>query len=305
MAKYPSEIFGFPYSNHSPIAIQNRERFWCPFVNKVCYKKSRLIEYPFGACTVHYSNEDIAVCPRRFLDQNRVFTDIAKDYFKSLDNLIIFPEVRLKDTGNFDFVIVKHAPLSAEVVDFVAVEFQTGQTTQTGQLVKGFVDYLEGKDVFYHSYSFGVNFYDIWKRTFTQILNKGIIMENWGKHIYWVIQEPVYQYFEHRYKLEDIGYHENHSTVFVLYELRASQDRYELLPARKTSATIDQLFHSFRNNLHIPSREEFIHALSTKMADNMQLSLNLGIEKEIPALDIAPPTSSGKIRDEDSEDYLD
>src|SRR2546426_7258415 len=40
MAKYPSEIFGYPHSNTSSKAKEIRVKHWCPFVNKICYKRS-------------------------------------------------------------------------------------------------------------------------------------------------------------------------------------------------------------------------------------------------------------------------
>ena len=66
---------------------------------------------------------------------------------------------------------------------------------------------LAGEDIQGKNYGFGLNLADIWKRSFTQILNKGIVLENWGHKIYWVVQEPVYQYFMNRYNLNGMTYH--------------------------------------------------------------------------------------------------
>jgi Restriction endonuclease NotI len=188
----PSESFGYPFSNETKKAADTRSKHWCPFVDKVCYKQSRLIRYPFGVCSAHVNNDEVALCPRRFLDGHAVFTDIAQHHFKTINDILVFPEIRLKDIGSFDFVMLKHKPMSFEIEDFVAIEFQTGQTTGTGKLVEGLKDYLARKSVSEKSYGFGLNLADVWKRSFTQILNKGVIMENWGKKIYWVVQEPVY-----------------------------------------------------------------------------------------------------------------
>jgi len=169
MAKYPSEIFGYPYSNTSKKATDIRSKYWCRFVDKICYKQSRLIRYPFGVCSAHFNNDEVALCPRRFLDGHAVFTDIAQHHFKTVNDILVFPEIRLKDIGSFDFVMVKHKPMSFEIEDFVAIEFQTGQTTGTGKLVEGLKDYLARKSVHEKSYGFGLNLYDVWKRSFTQI----------------------------------------------------------------------------------------------------------------------------------------
>jgi hypothetical protein len=129
MAKYPSEMFGYPHSNKTGEATDARRKHWCPFVDKVCYKQSRLIKYPFGVCSAHVNGNEIALCPRRFLEDHTVFTDIALHHFKTVHDILVFREIGLENVGSFDFVMVKHKPMTLEVDDFIAIEFQTGQTT--------------------------------------------------------------------------------------------------------------------------------------------------------------------------------
>jgi hypothetical protein len=302
MAKYPSEIFGYPYSNTGKKAKDIRSKHWCPFVDKVCYKQSRLIRYPFGVCSAHFNNEEVALCPRRFLDGYAVFTDLAEHHFKTVNDILVFPEIRLKDVGSFDFVMVKHKSMSFEIEDFVAIEFQTGQTTGTGKLVEGLKDYVSGKTVHNKSYGFGLNLYDVWKRSFTQILNKGVIMEHWQKKIYWVVQEPVYKYLETRYNLKSLDLQPDHSTVFALYDLKRTPEIFELVASRKVSASMDSLFAAFRNNTIMPSVEEFVTALKQKIQTKAQISLRLGRPTKGATIDIKPPTASGKVS-ESAEDY--
>ena len=129
------------------------------------------------------------------------------------------------------------------------IEFQTGQTTYTGRLVTGLEDFMQGKDIRAASYGFGLNLADIWKRTFTQILTKGIVLERWGHKIYWIVQEPIYQDFLNRYQLQGMTYNPSHSTLFAIYDLRRADDRYELYQTRLESSTIDNLFNAFRTML--------------------------------------------------------
>ncbi|MGB8644596.1 MAG: NotI family restriction endonuclease [Anaerolineae bacterium] len=293
MPKFPSEIFGHPYYATDPKATADRRNHWCPFVDRVCYKRSRLVDYPFGACSCHSQDNNIAICPRRFLDQNRVFADIAEHHFGTLHDILVFPEVGLSKIGNFDFVMVRHKPLSAEIEDFAVIEFQTGQTTSTGALVQGFVDFMHGEDVSNKTYQFGLNTYDIWKRTFTQILNKGVILESWGHKIYWVVQEHIYDYFATRYNLQNIGFHTDHSTVFALYDLKHAPDRLDLVPTRMTSATIDQLFAAFRNNPNIPPLPEFVQVLQKRVQSRAQLSLQLDQPDRSSRLDVHRSREAG------------
>ncbi len=277
--KYPSEIFGYAHSAQSKKATSDRKKHWCPFVDQICNKQSRLVNYPFGVCTAHIENSEIALCPRRFLDGHLVFSDVARHYFKTKDNILLFSEIRLPDIGSFDYVMLKHKPLSSDIEDFVVIEFQTGQTTGTGGLVSGLKDFTAGKPVAGKSYKFGLNTYDIWKRTFTQILNKGVILEKWKKKIYWVVQEQIYQNFADRYNLQDLTYNDKHSTIFALYDLKPSSERFDLVATRKVSASLDRLFSSMRKKPDIPSVDEFIKKLQEKIKNSAQLSLRLDAKK--------------------------
>ncbi len=123
----PAEVFGYPIGNKSSEAQDIRQEHQCPFVNKRCNKKSRLIDYPFGICSVEHHDRIYAVCPRRFEEQGtiekipRVLEDIALHYFGDFNNVIPFPEVKLPNVGTIDYVLVRHKPMRAEVEDFVTV----------------------------------------------------------------------------------------------------------------------------------------------------------------------------------------
>jgi len=73
MAKHggnrPAEIFGYPIWNQSKEAQDVRERHWCPFINRSCDKKSRLIDFPFGVCSVEQRGGVHTTYPHRFEEQ--------------------------------------------------------------------------------------------------------------------------------------------------------------------------------------------------------------------------------------------
>ena len=303
MSKYPSEMFGYYWQNDSKAASSSRAKYFCPFVEKDCYKKSRLISYPFGVCTAHVDEEDIALCPRRFLENGIIFRDIANAHFGTIHNILVFNEVGLKGIGNFDFVMVKHKPLSTAIEDFAVIEFQTGQTTSTGKLVQGFSDFMKnGSLVPNVSYNFGINLYDIWKRTFTQILNKGIILEKWHKKIFWVIQKPIFDYFLRKYRLGSLSYSNLHSSVFSLYDLKPNAKNLDLKLNSMVSSTVDDLFNAFRKNDDIPPVEEFVERLQTKVNSDISLGLRLDMKQGPSYLDVPRPSSSGKVREDSPTD---
>jgi len=264
-ARYPAEVFGFPVENRSIEAQAVRQQHRCPFVSALCNKKSRLVSYPMGVCSAYVNGHAVAICPRRFLEGQTVFHDIALDYFGSTNNLILFSEVSLTGIGSFDYVLVCHKPMSSEVEDFVVVEFQTDQTTNTGKLVQALDDFLNGKDVTTAHYSFGMNTYDTLKRSYTQMLNKGVAMEQWGQRIYWVFQEYVFDNMVQRYQ-PGLESGSSDTNVFAVYDLVRTSETYALTLQRFLSAGVDSLFAALRQNPGIPTKDQFIAKLEAKIA---------------------------------------
>lgn len=267
----PAEIFGYPVRNRSRAAENARRRHRCPFMEQQCDKKSRLIDYPFGVCSVEHGGEIRAICRRRFDEPGdlagvpRVLEDVALHYFGSTDNIVLFPEVKLPNVGNVDFVIVKHKPMRAEVDDFVSVEIQANSTTSTGGLVQGIQDFSAGRDVSSQSYKFGMNTYDSIKRAMTQLMNKGIVYEAWDAKCYWVIQEYIYANLVNRYGFKDDGFLPEQASRFALYDIVPSRGRLTLTPTRYISTSVDEVYQTMRNNPALPRKDAFVNNLNTKL----------------------------------------
>lgn len=276
MHRHPAEVFGLPISAKGAKAQRARDNYYCPFRDAECNKQTRLADHPMAVCSVQYGDDVVALCPNRFLQDDVVFKDIADHYFQSRNNLLVFPEVGLSGVGNFDFVMVKHKAFSSDIEDFVVIELQTAQTTSTGKLVQALKDFLEGEEVKGKNYGFGLNLADIWKRSFTQILNKGMVTEAWGHKIYWVVQELVYRDFVSRYGLHAMGYDDGEHTVFWIYDLVRRRGRYAMIHTREESSTMDALFKAYRENRDIPSKDEFLDKIQSKIARKVQLDLKLG-----------------------------
>lgn len=267
----PAEIFGYPSDNHSQEAQRIRAKHWCPFLNSLCQKKSRLLQYPFGVCSVERQGEIYTTCPRRFEEQgaiegvSRVLEDIALHYFGDFDNTLVFSEVKLPNIGNIDYVLVRHKPMKAVVEDFVAVEFQADSTTSTGGLVQGIRDFFEGHDLRERSYAFGMNTYDTIKRSMTQLFNKGMVYETWKTHCYWVIQEYIYTNLVRRYGFKADGFSSQHASRFALYNLVKDNARFTLTPGRFISTSVDEVYQAMRNNPGLPDKDTFIQTLNAKL----------------------------------------
>ena len=275
MTKQPAEIFGHHWSSSTPNAINCRASHFCPFTGVKCNKQTRQVNYPMGVCSINYQNEILALCPNRFLQDNIIFEDIANKYFGSTDNQVVLHEVRLEDFGSFDHVIVKHEPMSTKIIDFVIVEVQGYQTTGTGGLVSGLKDAMVTPPNVKNTYNFGLNEYDMVKRTLIQMLHKGKVIEAWNQKIFWVMQEPLYDEFVRRYNISSLDYSDDDSTKFAIYDLNPTDGTYELALKYYKSSTLDNLFNAFRHNFDVPDKEEFMIKLKEKLASNLQSRLDL------------------------------
>jgi len=276
----PAEIFGYPIGNHSKEAQDVRAKHWCPFTNRRCNKKSRLIDFPFGVCSVEYRGEIHMICPRRFEEQgtiegvSRVLEDIALHYFGDFDDTIAFSEVKLPNVGSIDYVLVRHKPMKAEVEDFVPVEFQSDSTTSTGGLVQGILAFSQGRDLQEQTCKFGMNTYDTIKRAIIQLMNKGIVYETWDTKCYWVIQEYIYTNLINRYGLKKDGFSSGHASRFALYNLVSKDDRLTLIPGRFVSTTVDEVYQAMRNNPGLPDKDKFVQRFNAKLKARLSVQFS-------------------------------
>lgn len=222
MNNQPAEIFGYYVGDPSAEARKARKEHWCPFTGSRCSKNSRLIDYPFGVCTVEHGGSFYTICPHRFEEKGTteglplVLESIAIHYFGDLTRLLLFSEVKLPNVGTIDFVLVRHKPFRAEVDDFIPIEFQSDSTTGTGPLVQSLKDFMAGVKIAEKKYDFGINTYDTIKRSITQLFNKGIVYEAWSVKSYWVFQEYIYANLVKRYGLKREGFSAEHASRFAL-----------------------------------------------------------------------------------------
>src|SRR5437867_2896946 len=88
-----SEIFGHDITDDSPIAVDERQRKWCPFRNSPCTKGG--IQQPLGICSFGTETEATSVCPVRFLEHGRIFVDAGRLAFGSGKRIVALPELSL------------------------------------------------------------------------------------------------------------------------------------------------------------------------------------------------------------------
>ena len=269
----PNEIFTYPLSNESELAKESVKNYGCRFTGNICIKQSRLINYPMGVCSVNHSGKKPIICPNRFLEDNIVFINICKRSFGTTDNVLLFKEVRLKNVGTFDFVLVKHKPISSQIEDFCIVEFQSDSTTGTGKLVNALKDFIDGKDT-NESYGFGMNTYNTIKLSYIQMLIKGQVIESWDKKIFWIMQDFVFDNMVNRFNLDDLDFDSSKTSQYHIYDLELNNDNiYNLKLKEKKSTTVSNLIKAFTHQ-PTPSIDSFISKLEEKIELKLGLSFN-------------------------------
>jgi len=269
---HPVEIFGYPVDISTQEAKQIRAKYWCPFMDEKCDKQSRMLPYPMGICSVLHMGNLIPICPQRFLQDNTVFIDICNEFLGGTNNILLFKEIGLASVGTFDFVLVKHKPISNKVEDFCIVEFQSDSTTNTGKLVTALKDFINGEDVSGKRYNYGMNTYNTIKLAYTQILYKGQALEKWRKKIVWVCPPYIFQNTVKRFNLTHLECNPQYSTSFFLYDLSKQSDIYHLELVDKKSSTIDNLLTAFTKQ-PTPKLDNFIALLENKI--NLHLGITL------------------------------
>ena len=266
----PNEIFTYPINNDTIEAQNSVNNYECRFIGKTCDKQSRTINYPMGVCSVNHGKNKPIICPHRFLEDNIVFKNICESAFGTTNNVLLFKEVKLNAVGAFDFVLVKHKPISSKVEDFCIVEFQSDSTTGTGSLVNALKDFMDGKE-YNKSYGFGMNTYNTIKLSYMQMLIKGQVMESWNKNIYWVMQNFVFDNMVKRFNLIDLETTESLNTHYHIYDLIENDKVYNLSLIDKKSTTVANLIKAFTHQ-PTPSIDKFVEKLEEKI--ELKLGLN-------------------------------
>jgi hypothetical protein len=130
MALLPvAEIFGHTVWDDTPQARDRRDQKHCPFRSDRCNKGN--LKSPLGICSFGDSNEAGVVCPSRFLEDGRIFTDVGRAAFGGNTRVVIAPEMRIlrvcpnlgRRIGKVDYIVAKLGD-SQEVIDFAALEVQ-------------------------------------------------------------------------------------------------------------------------------------------------------------------------------------
>ena len=188
-----AEIFGHDYEDRSSKAQVDRAGKICPFRASPCTKSNK--SDPLGVCTLSDGKLATALCPVRFLEKDKIFTDVASMAFGPGVQFAVFPEIRIlriesgddgeKKIGKVDFLLGRLS--EAVVTDFCAVEVQAVYFSGTS-IRPSFGAYLEGRELTVKDVTRRPDFRSsAQKRLFPQLMLKVPVFRRWGKKFFVVV----------------------------------------------------------------------------------------------------------------------
>lgn len=269
--KIAAEIFGRhidKFKDKNLVDLIKKEGFISPHTGLVFSKISRLISYPLAIDSVYWNDEPVIIDPNRFLYRDVIFTEVAKVFLNGTENILKISEVRLKNVGSIDFVLLRHKKLATTIEDFVLMEIQADSTTGTGKLVENLKDLVEkGYSGMKNSYNFGMNTYNTIKLSFIQMLMKGRVAESWKKHNVWIMQDFVFKNMLKRFELKLNDFTKEKFVHYFIYSLEMDKKDGELKLrlSSKHSYTTNELREAFNEDRSLSSLEEFMKELETKV----------------------------------------
>lgn len=178
----------------------------CPYLNRTCIKvRKSEPDIAIGTCSVYYGkdNEEMLICPNRFLDQGQVFIDCL--HLLSLhepgNELHVVPEISLPG-GSVDYFLA--SVQGSRVKDFVGIELQTLDTTGTvwperQRLLRDKGIHVEDQDALSPK-NFGMNWKMTAKTILVQLHHKSESFEYLSKHLVLVIQDVMLRYLRRNFQ---------------------------------------------------------------------------------------------------------
>lgn len=222
MASNIIEFFGYSPADRSAVAASARAQKQCPFLQRKCVKTLSDGEIS-GACTLKPKNGGpVICCPiRLYANSYEILRDIARVAFGPLIPLVpsnamareigecvaVFgkgwgKELRLPNRGRsggyFVDWVLAHVSASGELIDFVAVEVQSIDTTGNYRSER---DAYLNERIFAGASKAGFNWENVNKRILPQIIYKGHVLRQeprCQKGLFFVCPTPVYQKISER-----------------------------------------------------------------------------------------------------------
>lgn len=238
----------------------------CPFLKKRCVKQRKSDpSQTIGACTVSFQGGPLVICPHRFIAGNQIFRDCISLLHPPEEEVQYFavPEITVPG-GNVDYFLVATNALQG-ILDYVAIEIQSLDTTSSGHIWAARQDVLAGKLA--GSYPYGINWRMSAKTILVQMLHKAVTFEPLGKKLVLVIQTPFFAYLSNEFTTQHLrDAHAEDTVHFHIYEaVLVGLELQLVLHARKSTTVqgVEQMLSRGRDSGILD--EEIVPRIVAKM----------------------------------------
>lgn len=272
MSRKVSELYGVPTFSDPADWDEITSRQQCPYLDRVCIKtRKSQPEISIGTCSVGYrSDQDIVICPHRFLDRGQIFVDCL--HLLSLhepgNQLHRVAEIEIPG-GNVDYFLV--SVHNDKVVDFVGIELQSLDTTGTvWSSRQRFLGHPIDQDKPY-----GMNWKMTAKTTLVQLHHKVETFQGLGKHLVLVLQDVLLAYMRRSFNFDHIQTPRLGDALhFHAYSLQQRSDRYVLEMASRASTDADGMAQALGLQVSPDVElEVLLSRLESKISDATRLHL--------------------------------
>ncbi|MCB8924279.1 MAG: hypothetical protein H6652_01480 [Ardenticatenaceae bacterium] len=252
----------------------------CPFTNQRCIKiRKSQPDVTIGTCTVSYGRDNMSVmiCPNRLLERRQIFLDCIHllTLHEPGNELHVVQEVAIPG-GSVDYFLV--SVRDSKVVDFVAIELQTLDTTGTVWPARQTILRERDLDNEYDagdSRSFGMNWKMTAKTILIQMNHKVHTLENLNKHLVLILQDYLLAYMQREFRFDHIGNARlGDSAHFHIYSLNKQSNSLRLNLISRLSTSADGIAESLGlqadPNVEL---EQLIATLESKISENTLLQI--------------------------------
>ena len=297
MASRIIEFFGYDPEDRSPAAVAVRRDLQCPFLGRQCVKtlSDKLIS---GACTLKPSKAGpVICCPIRLYAKNyEILRDVARVAFGPVLPLVaahtitdatgeciaVFgkgwgKELRLpsraksgtKSGAYFVDWVLAHVSAAGELINFVAVEVQSIDTTG---------NYRKERDTYLREESFkgkstaGFNWENVNKRILPQLIYKGHVLRQeplCQKGLFFVCPTPVYAKISERLGGGLRPYTMQPGSLTIMwYDIGPPVEpgnQRDLVSVGQFTTTIDQVALAFTAPSNLPPAQVYENAIRASL----------------------------------------
>lgn len=270
--KFPTELFGHPFCDHSAEAKQALKEQYCPYLDDECKKpRKSQPEIKVGTCSVGYkgfSDEylPVIICPHRF-NTPTIFKTVQKEYLSHWDNIEWITEVSIGVGGSVDYVAVNRDKKTGKIKDFLCVEFQAAGTTGTPW--EAVLEFKKNRKFTSDSYNYGINWANEFVKTMMQqVFKKGKIIEHWKHKIIFIIQDVGLQYIKEATDASGLRQANAKDPIhFCTFSLQWTNDKWAFNFVERVSTDIDGINKILGGALsdEYPSVDKFIENIERKI----------------------------------------